>query len=79
MLSNADARAKYDARGKEGLDEMAFMDASQFYQMLFGSEEFDDFIGELQLAQVPRNSAAQFWRISLTRNSLRRPVSLTRR
>ena len=52
VLSNADARAKYDARGKEGLDEMAFMDASQFYQMLFGSEEFDDFIGELQLAQV---------------------------
>ena len=52
VLSNADARAKYDARGKEGLDEMSFMDASQFYQMLFGSEEFDDFIGELQLAQV---------------------------
>ena len=52
VLSNADARAKYDARGKEGLDEMSFMDASQFYQMLFGSEEFDDFIGELQLSQV---------------------------
>ena len=52
VLSNADARPKYDARGKEGLDEMSFMDASQFYQMLFGSEEFDDFIGELQLAQV---------------------------
>ena len=74
VLSNADARAKYDARGKEGLDEMAFMDASQFYQMLFGSEEFDDFIGELQLAQVPRNSAAQFGRNSLMCNSLRRPV-----
>ena len=31
VLSNADARAKYDARGKEGLDEMSFMDGSHRY------------------------------------------------
>ena len=52
VLSNEEARARYDARGKEGLDEANFMDASTFYQMVFGSENFEDFVGELQLASL---------------------------
>ena len=52
VLSNEEARARYDARGKEGLEEANFMDASTFYQMVFGSENFEDFVGELQLASL---------------------------
>merc|ERR1719498_643737 len=52
VLSNEESRAKYDARGKDGLDEMSFMEAGTFYQIIFGSEQFDDFIGELQLASL---------------------------
>ena len=51
VLSNEEARARYDARGK-GLEEANFMDASTFYQMVFGSENFEDFVGELQLASL---------------------------
>jgi len=32
VLSHADSRARYDARGKEGLEEVNFMEASTFYQ-----------------------------------------------
>ena len=77
MLSHADSRARYDAKGKEGLEEVThtcscmllllhmpctctrppacarlqvnFMEASTFYQMVFGSENFEDFVGELQV------------------------------
>jgi len=33
VLSHADSRARYDARGKEGLEEVNFMEASTFYQV----------------------------------------------
>merc|ERR1719424_968640 len=52
VLSHADSRARYDAKGKEGLEEVNFMEASTFYQMVFGSENFEDFVGELQLASL---------------------------
>ena len=32
VLSHADSRARYDAKGKEGLEEVNFMEASTFYQ-----------------------------------------------
>ena len=52
VLSNEDARARYDAKGLDGLDDQKFMDPSTMYAMLFGSEKFDDLIGELQLASI---------------------------
>ena len=33
VLSHADSRARYDARGKEGLEEVNFMEASTLYQV----------------------------------------------
>ena len=52
VLSNDDARARYDAKGLDGLDDQKFVDPSQMYAMLFGSEKFDDLIGELQIASI---------------------------
>ena len=52
VLSNEDSRARYDAKGMDGLDDQKFMDPSTMYAMLFGSEKFDDLIGELQIASI---------------------------
>jgi len=53
VLSNEETRARYDAKGLDGLDEhQKFMDPSTMYAMLFGSEKFDDLIGELQIAAM---------------------------
>ena len=53
VLSNDESRARYDAKGLEGLDDnLKFMDPSTMYAMLFGSEKFDDLIGELQIASM---------------------------
>ena len=52
VLSNEDTRARYDAKGMEGLADQNFMDPSTMYAMLFGSEKFDDLIGELQIAAL---------------------------
>lgn len=53
VLSNEDTRARYDLKGMDGLDgSEKLLDPSTLYAMLFGSEKFDDLIGELQLASM---------------------------
>ena len=53
VLSNEESRAKYDESGKAGLDQpTGFMDPSTFYMLVFGSDGFETFIGELQLASL---------------------------
>lgn len=44
VLCNPDLRAKYDKHGKDGLD-VSFMDGGEFFNMLFGSELFERYIG----------------------------------
>ena len=58
VLSNEDARAKYDAKGLDGLKDTQLMDASTMYAMLFGSEQFEDLIGELQIAAMLQQAEA---------------------
>ena len=58
VLSNEDTRAKYDAKGLEGLDTPPMLDSSMMYAMIFGSEQFEDLIGELQLAAVLQQADA---------------------
>ena len=48
----ARTRARYDAKGLDGLDDAKFVDPSTLYAMLFGSEKFEDLIGELQIASM---------------------------
>uniref|UniRef100_A0A7S4VU03 J domain-containing protein n=1 Tax=Alexandrium monilatum TaxID=311494 RepID=A0A7S4VU03_9DINO len=51
VLSNPQLREKYDREGKEGIQEgNVKMDASVFFSLLFGSERFERWIGELHLA-----------------------------
>lgn len=57
ILSNDQTRQLYDANGMEGLDENNFetMEASQLFDMLFGSDQFEFLVGELQLASLASN------------------------
>lgn len=54
VLSNEETRARYDEGGKEGLDgaQQGMMDPSMFYSIIFGSEGFEAFVGELQIAAL---------------------------
>lgn len=57
VLSNEQTRALYDQGGMQGLQDNNFesMDASQLFDMLFGSDQFEFLIGELQLASLASN------------------------
>lgn len=49
VLSDPKKRAVYDAGGKESVSGAPTMDAKMMYEMLFGSEKFESFIGELKV------------------------------
>lgn len=57
VLSNMDQRAMYDANGLDGISDSNFesMDPTQLFDMLFGSDQFEFLIGELQLASLASN------------------------
>jgi len=51
VLSDAESRKKYDKDGKAGIQEgNVKMDPGVFFSLLFGSERFEPWIGELHLA-----------------------------
>lgn len=50
VLSDDKTRKMYDEKGKAVLDNTPKMDASAMYQMIFGSENFEPIIGELQVS-----------------------------
>lgn len=52
VLSDPALRAKYDRSGRDALKGERMMDTSVFFAVLFGSERFRDFIGELKLAMA---------------------------
>ncbi|KAF0718351.1 Aste57867_1748 [Aphanomyces stellatus] len=49
ILSDPQSRASYDEHGKDGVDQQIFMDNSQIYDMIFGSQAFENYVGELNL------------------------------
>lgn len=49
ILSDEKLRMQYDSKGKEAVDNNNKMGASSMYAMIFGSENFDSLIGELQI------------------------------
>lgn len=53
VLSNDELRRKYDEHGSDGLD-VNFMDGGEFFNMLFGSDQFEHLIGELLMAAVAK-------------------------
>ena len=54
VLGNAELRERYDQHGSQALD-VNFMDASEFFMMLFGSDKFEHLLGELMIAAAARN------------------------
>merc|ERR1719440_558546 len=52
VLSNPSLRARYDASGKDGMEDVGFMDSGAFFHMIFGSEQFEPLVGTLKLASM---------------------------
>ncbi len=52
VLSDEGLRERYDRGGKGGVEDVPVMDSSAFFTLIFGSEKFDFFVGELQLAMM---------------------------
>mmetsp|Transcript_102573 Transcript_102573/g.289770 ORF Transcript_102573/g.289770 Transcript_102573/m.289770 type:complete len:674 (+) Transcript_102573:44-2065(+) len=51
VLSDPDLRRQYDSKGKEAVDkQVGKMDPGIFFSLLFGSERFVEYTGELRLA-----------------------------
>lgn len=50
VLSNPSLRAKYDQEGH--VENVTFVDSSTFFSMVFGSEQFEDLVGQLKLATL---------------------------
>ncbi|KAL8208047.1 hypothetical protein R6Q57_007459 [Mikania cordata] len=52
VLSNPDQRQAYDAHGKSGISTEAIIDPAAIFAMLFGSELFEYYIGQLVMASM---------------------------
>lgn len=50
ILSDERLRKAYDERGKDAIDNVPKMDAGPLYAMIFGSDQFEPIMGELQIA-----------------------------
>ncbi|KAL5201702.1 hypothetical protein ABZP36_036056 [Zizania latifolia] len=52
VLSNPTQRQAYDSYGKSGISTEAIIDPAAIFSMLFGSEFFEDYIGQLETASM---------------------------
>jgi len=52
VLSDPVLRERYDKHGKDGVEDVPVMDSSAFFMMIFGSDKFEFYVGELRLAMM---------------------------
>ncbi|GFE53016.1 DNAJ domain containing protein, putative [Babesia ovis] len=50
VLGDEQRRRVYDQHGKAACDEMPILDSSLFFMMLFGSDDFEPYVGKLRMA-----------------------------
>ncbi len=50
MLQDPELRRRYDAGGAAGVRDVPILDATSFFNMLFGSDYFNHLVGRLELA-----------------------------
>lgn len=51
-------RYRYDKGGEEAMEEQDFINSDQLFGMIFGSEKFEDIVGELRLASEAQSMMA---------------------
>lgn len=74
VLSNPELRAKYDRSGKAALGGQPLLESATFFAILFGSEQFDALVGELQLAMLFGMDGGQASERALSARQARREV-----
>ena len=52
ILGSEDSRARYNAKGKAGIDEAQMVYPGLLFTLMFGGEQFEPFIGQLAVATI---------------------------
>lgn len=74
VLSNPKLREEYDLNGDDSINKDSMMDSGLFFTMLFGSDRFDDLIGELYITTTARLGMSN--ELELERSQVNRVTSL---